>query len=59
MKRIAKSHILIVGMRGLGAEIGKFGPAHGTQVANIDSDILTISEERVSSWCQAGHHLRP
>lgn len=54
MKRMASSNVLIVGMKGLGVEIGVFA-------------FLTVSKQKLMSssekyrprWREIGHDLRP
>lgn len=54
MKKMAASDVLIVGMKGLGVEIGESTSAHcRRQIAHV------FSQERRSRGCQVGNDIRP
>lgn len=45
MRRMGASHILVVGLRGLGVEIGKYSRCFW-----LRDDMLRASQQRISPW---------
>jgi hypothetical protein len=53
MKRMAVSNVLIVGVQGLGVEIGEFFPLS----LDLRLTMALFSQEHRSCWCQIRYNL--
>ena len=54
MKKMATSNVLIVGLRGLGAEIGNMDSYTLKKTINL---LFRLSQKCCPSWSQIGHYL--